>query len=183
MDTDKRAITTPSMLRRLFFAPSGQDDSGAWNWKGLLGGWMPAFCLLALVFFFSFHQLTFRGNWPSVYKYRWNLLSGWAVTIGISLVSLVLSTVIGLVFALVRRSPFLPLRNFGHLYVELVRGTPLLVQILVFFYVVADAFRVENRYVAGVLILSFFSGAYISDVIRAGLQSVGESRSEERRVG
>ena len=66
----------------------------------------------------------------------------------------------------------LPLRNFGHLYVELVRGTPLLVQILVFFYVVADAFRVENRYVAGVLILSFFSGAYISEVIRAGLQSV-----------
>lgn len=182
MDTDKRAITTPSMLKRLFFAPSGQDDSGEWNWKGLLGGWMPAFCLLALVFYFSFHQLTYRWNWPSVYKYRWNLLSGWAVTIGISLVSLLLSTLIGLVFALVRRSPFLPLRNFGHLYVELVRGTPLLVQILVFFYVVADAFRVENRYVAGVLILSFFSGAYISEVIRAGLQSVSESQLESARA-
>jgi polar amino acid transport system permease protein len=76
----------------------------------------------------------------------------------------------------------LPLRNFGHLYVELVRGTPLLVQILVFFYVVADAFRVENRYVAGVLILSFFSGAYISEVIRAGIQGVSESQLESARA-
>ena len=156
----------------MFFAPSGQDDGASRNWKGLLAGWVPALSLLALVFYFSFHQLAYQWNWPSVYNYRSNLLSGWLVTIAISLVSLLLSTLIGLVFALVRRSRLLPLRNFGHLYVELVRGTPLLVQILVFFYVVADAFRVENRYVAGVLILSFFSGAYISEVIRAGLQSV-----------
>ena len=95
MNTDKEAFSAPSLLKRLFFAPSGQDDGGTWNWKGLLGGWLPALCLLALVFYFSFHQLTYRWNWPSVYKYRWNLLSGWAVTIGISLVSLVLSTLIG----------------------------------------------------------------------------------------
>jgi polar amino acid transport system permease protein len=166
----------------MLFAPFGQDDSGAQNWKHLLAGWLPAFGLLALVFYFSFHRLAYRWNWSSVYNYRWNLLSGWLVTIGISLVSLLLSTLIGLVFALVRRSHFLPLRNFGHLYVELVRDTPLVVQILVFFYVVADAFRVENRYLAGVLILSFFSGAYISEVIRAGLQSVSESQLESARA-
>jgi polar amino acid transport system permease protein len=182
MNAPKHATSTPPLLKRMFFAPSGQDDSSGWKWQGLLAGWLPALCLVALVFYFSFHQLAYRWNWPSVYKYRWNLLSGWGVTIGISLVSLLLSTVIGLVFALVRRSPLLPLRNFGHLYVELVRGTPLLVQILVFFYVVADAFRVENRYVAGVLILSFFSGAYISEVIRAGLQSVAESQLESARA-
>jgi polar amino acid transport system permease protein len=166
----------------MLFAPSGQDDSGAQDWKVLLASWLPALGLLALVFYFSFHQLAYRWNWSSVYNYRSNLLSGWLVTIGISLVSLLLSTLIGLAFALVRRSRLLPLRNFGHLYVELVRGTPLLVQILVFFYVVADAFRVENRYVAGVLILSFFSGAYISEVIRAGLQSVSESQLESARA-
>jgi polar amino acid transport system permease protein len=175
-------MTTPPFLKRMLFAPAGPDDSGAQNWKGLLAGWLPAFGLLALVFYFSFHQLAYRWNWSSVYNYRRNLLSGWLVTIGISLVSLLLSTLIGLVFALVRRSRLLPLRNFGHLYVELVRGTPLLVQILVFFYVVADAFRVENRYVAGVLILSFFSGAYISEVIRAGIQGVSESQLESARA-
>ncbi len=143
---------------------------------------MPALLLVALVFYFSFHQLAYQWNWNSVYKYRSTLLTGWLVTIAISLVSLLLSTVLGLVSALARRSRLRPLRCLGHLYVELVRGTPLLVQILIFFYVVADAFRVENRYTAGVLILSFFSGAYISEVIRAGLESVGQSQLESARA-
>jgi polar amino acid transport system permease protein len=182
MDTDKNTTIKASLLERVFFAAADQRGDGSWSWKGLLAGWLPAFLLVALVFYFSFHQLAYRWNWPSVYKYRSNLLSGWLVTIGISLVSLLLSTLIGLLFALVRRSRLLPLRNFGHLYVELVRGTPLLVQILVFFYVVADAFGVENRYLAGVLILSFFSGAYISEVIRAGIESIGKSQLESARA-
>jgi polar amino acid transport system permease protein len=169
-------------LKRLLFEPSGQEYRGFWNWKGLLAGWVPALLLVALVFYFSFHQVAYQWNWPSVYNYRWNLLFGWLVTIAVSLVSLLLSTVIGLVFALARRSGLLLLRNFGHLYVELVRGTPLLVQILIFFYVVADAFHVENRYVAGVLILSFFSGAYIREVIRAGIESVSQSQIESARA-
>ncbi len=173
-----------SLLQRWFYEPSGpesvteDDRSGA----RLLVGWVPALLLVALVFYFSFHQLAYQWNWSSVYKYRWTLLTGWWVTIAISLVALVLSTIIGFIFALVRRSRWLPLRNFGHLYVELVRGTPLLVQILIFFYVVADAFHLENRYVAGVLILSFFSGAYISEVIRGGIESIGQSQLESARA-
>ena len=151
-------------------------------WHAFLVGWAPALLLLGLVFYFSFHQLAYQWNWGSVYSYRWNLFSGWLVTIGISLAALLLSVVIGLVFALARRSSLLALRSFAHLYVELVRGTPLLVQILIFFYVVADAFHVQNRYVAGVLILSCFSGAYISEVIRAGIESVGESQIESARA-
>lgn len=181
MDSIEHRSETP-LLKRLFFESAGQEESGFWNWRRLLAGWVPAFLLVALVFYFSFHQLAYQWNWAAVYQYRRNLLSGWLVTIGISLVSLLLSTLIGLVFALVRRSRLLPLRNFGHLYVELVRGTPLLVQILIFFYVVADSFRVENRYVAGVLILSFFSGAYISEVIRAGIESIGQSQLESARA-
>jgi polar amino acid transport system permease protein len=138
--------------------------------------------MAALVFFFAFHQLTYHWNWVSIYRYRWNLAYGWLVTVAISMVSLGLSTVIGLGFALVRRSPLLALRYFGHLYVELVRGTPLLVQILIFFYVVAAAFHVENRYLAGVLILSLFSGAYISEIIRAGIESVGQSQLESAKA-
>lgn len=175
-------MTHPPFLKRWFWAPSAEPDSDGWNWKGLLAGWLPALLLAALVFYFSFHQLAYQWNWAAVYKYRRNLISGWLVTIAISLVSLLVSTLIGLVFALVRRSPVLPLRHLGHLAVELVRGTPLLVQILVFFYVVADAFHVENRYLAGVLILSLFSGAYISEVIRAGIESVSQSQLESARA-
>src|SRR5215831_2866454 len=152
------------------------------NWRSRLAGASVAVLLVALVFYFSFHQLNYRWNWPAVYRYRWNFLSGWSVTILISLCSLVLSTLIGVLFALARRSGFLPLRYFGHLYVELVRGTPLLVQILIFFYVVADAFHVVNRYVVGVLVLSFFSGAYISEVVRAGIESVSQSQLESAKA-
>jgi polar amino acid transport system permease protein len=175
-------MTHPPFLKRWFWAPSAGPDSDGWDWKRLLAGWLPAFLLAALVFYFAFHQLAYQWNWASVYKYRRNLISGWLATIAISLVSLLLSTLIGLVFALVRRSALLPLRHLGHLVVELVRGTPLLVQILVFFYVVADAFHVENRYLAGVLILSLFSGAYISEVIRAGIESVSQSQLESARA-
>jgi polar amino acid transport system permease protein len=66
--------------------------------------------------------------------------------------------------------------------VEIIRGTPLLVQLLIFFYVVATAFGIENRYVVGVLTLSVFSGAYISEVIRAGIESVGESQRDSARA-
>jgi len=141
-----------------------------------------AVSLAALVFYFSFHQLNYHWNWAAVYRYRWNLLSGWLVTILISVLSLLLSTLIGVVFALARRSRVLPLRYFGHVYVELVRGTPLLVQILIFFYVVADAFQVTNRYVVGVLVLSFFSGAYISEVVRAGIESIGHGQLESAKA-
>jgi polar amino acid transport system permease protein len=169
-----------SSLTQLFFAPP--DSESGTSWKQWLAGWLPAIAVVAFVFYFSFHQLAYHWNWPSMYKYRRSLVSGWLVTIAISAVALVLSTIIGIVFALARRSRLLPLRNCGHLYVECVRGTPLLVQILIFFYVVADAFHVENRYVAGVLILSFFSGAYLSEVIRAGLESVGQSQIESARA-
>src|ERR1051326_7066626 len=130
---------------------------------------LAAAALVAAVFYFSFHQITYQWNWAAISKYKSNLFSGWLMTLKISTASLLVSTTIGVLFALARRSPVLPLQYFGHIYVELVRGTPLLVQILIFFYVVADAFHVRDRYVVGVLILSFFSGAYISEIFRARL--------------
>ncbi len=168
-------------LKPLLWEPA-DPRHGPVAWSARLTGAFLALVLVALVFCFAFHQLTYRWNWPSVFRYRWDLLSGWLVTIAISAASLGLSTLIGLGFALARRSRLLALRYFGNLYVEVVRGTPLLVQILIFFYVVAAAFRLENRYLAGVLILSFFSGAYISEIIRAGIESVGQSQLESARA-
>jgi polar amino acid transport system permease protein len=121
-------------------------------------------------------------RWSSVYQYRALFWQGWLTTVGISIAALVLSAVIGLLSALARRSRFLPLRYGAAIYVELVRGTPLLVQILIFFYVVADAFGVSNRYLVGVLTLAFFSGAYIAEIIRAGIESVGKSQLESARA-
>ncbi len=138
--------------------------------------------LLSALFFFSFSQLQYGWNWTAVWQYRQKFLHGWMTTLLISVAALGLSLLISVFFALARRSRLLPLRYLAILYIEGVRGTPLLVQILVFFYVVADAFGIDNRYLVGILTLAFFAGAYLSEIIRAGIESIGESQIESARA-
>jgi polar amino acid transport system permease protein len=149
--------------------------------------WKAASLLLALafiagVFTFAFATVAYKWNWPDVWVYRALFVKGWLVTLAISAVSLVTSSLIGVLFALLRRTPVLPLRYLARIYVETIRGTPLLVQILLFYYFIGTAFHMENIYVAGVLILSVFSGAYISEVIRSGIESVGQSQLDSARA-
>ena len=138
--------------------------------------------LLSALFFFSFSQLQYGWNWTAVWQYRQKFLHGWMTTLLISVAALGLSLLISVFFALARRSRLLPLRYLAMLYIEGVRGTPPLVQILVFFYVVADAFGINNRYVVGILTLAFFAGAYLSEIIRAGIESIGVSQIESARA-
>ena len=130
----------------------------------------------------SLARLTSRAGWESVAEYWPLFLKGWWLTVGLSCASLVVSTVIGCALALGKRTPWTPLRDLCRIYVELIRGTPLLVQILILYYGVFDQVGLENRFVAGVLILSGFSGAYISEIIRAGIESVGRSQLESARA-
>lgn len=166
---------------RYFVASNRPDAPPPPAWVRILNFVLVAL-FISLVFWFSFHRLAYQLRWNSIYQYRHMFLQGWLTTILISAASLVLSTLIGLFFALGRRSNFLPLGYFSRIYVEVIRGTPLLVQILIFFYVVANAFGLENRYRLGVLILSCFSGAYISEIIRAGIESVGKSQLESAKA-
>jgi polar amino acid transport system permease protein len=141
-----------------------------------------AVVFLAGIFSFAFFQLRYQWNWPQVYAYRWKFIQGWVMTVGIAAASLVVSTVIGLLLALGRRSRIIALRYLATIYVELIRGTPLLVQILISFYVIAEAVGIRDRYFVGVLALSAFSGAYISEIFRAGIESVGKSQLESARA-
>ncbi len=123
-------------------------------------------------------QSGLQWDWEAVAAY-WRLFAaGWATTLGVSLAALAVSTVIGCGVALAQRSVFLPLRTLAEAYVELVRGTPLLAQIYILFYIVAEAVHLENRMVAGILTLSIFSGAYLAEVFRAGINSIGRSQLE-----
>ncbi len=171
-----------TLLARLFVAPRNDREERPIPLPARIAGFFSAFLLVALVFAYAFHSLQYHWGWESVYAYRQKFVKGWLMTLAISAAALCLSLLIGLFFALARRSRFLPLRYFGTLYIEGIRGTPLLVQILVFFYVVADAFGVEDRYLVGVITLSLFAGAYISEIIRAGIEGVGESQLESARA-
>src|SRR3954447_15248979 len=173
-------MKTPSRAWRPLFVQAPGDPPPSVAAQAL--SWFIALLLLAAVFAFSFQQSIHAWHWDAVLRYREKLLQGWLVTIAISLVSLVLSVLIGAAVALARRSRILVLRALARLYVEGIRGTPLLVQILFFFYVVANAFSLANRYVVGTVVLSVFSGAYLSEIFRAGLESVGKSQLESARA-
>lgn len=143
--------------------------------------------LLALLLFSgataaAFLALDYDWSWQGVWKYRDLYLHGWLTTLGIAAVALPLSLLLGLVFALARRARWLPVRYFARIYVELTRGAPLLVQIYLYFYVFAQALSIGNRHVLGPLILALFAGAYISEIIRGGIESVGKSQLESARA-
>lgn len=167
--------------RRLILVPARGTDAGVPAGVRILNVVL-VLATLTLIFTFAFQQLDYHWNWSAPSRYWPKFVRGWFTTIGLSLGALVLSTVIGLAAALASRSRLLPARFLARLYVELIRGTPLLVQILIFFYVVADAFGVRDRYVVGVLSLSIFSGAYITEIIRAGIEGVGASQWEAARA-
>jgi polar amino acid transport system permease protein len=168
--------------RSRYFTASDEPGAPAPSWPVRTLNFCIALLAVSLVFSFSFWNLNYHLRWDSIYKYRLMFVQGWVTTIWVSAAALVLSTLAGCCAALAQRSAFLPLRYLSKIYVEVVRGTPLLAQILIFFYVVAPAFSVGNRYVVGVLTLAFFSGAYISEIIRAGIESVGRSQLESAKA-
>jgi polar amino acid transport system permease protein len=144
--------------------------------------WALALLLLSLVAWFAFASLRYNWNWDAVSGYANFFWRGWFTTIVVSAIALVLSTLIGVAAALARRSGFFVLRALSRIYVETIRGTPLLVQISFAFYVIASAIHLENRFVVGIGTLAIFSGAYISEIVRGGIESVGASQLDSARA-
>ena len=130
----------------------------------------------------AFSRVNYAWNWAGVWEYRQKLLQGFGVTVALSLASLVVSTLIGMLAAMLLGSKNVFLEAVGRVYVELIRGTPLLVQLLIGFYVVASAVGLENRYVVGVLLLSLFSGAYMAEIFRGGLAAIPQTQRDSARA-
>ncbi|MDQ8185551.1 amino acid ABC transporter permease [Pelagicoccus sp. SDUM812002] len=162
-------------MRALLFLDTENESTGISSLAKAVS-FALAFSFLCLLAMAAFASLEYDWNWSAVYRYKTKFIDGWLVTIQVSSVSLVVACLIGGLSALAARSPFLPLRYLSKIYIEGTRGTPLLVQILLIFYVFADAAHLDNRYVVGVLVLSLFSGAYVSEIFRAGIESVGSSQ-------
>lgn len=158
-----------------------EPGPAARRWSGPLNLLLAAAASAALITW-ALRVSVPHWDWAAVWEYRALFISGWLMTLAISASALVVSTLLGAAVAFLRRTRFLPARELAHLYVEVVRGTPLLVILLVGFYGVANAVGLHDRYVAGTLILSVFSAAYISEIIRGGIESVGASQIESARA-
>jgi polar amino acid transport system permease protein len=128
--------------------------------------------------------------WQSLLTPSPRFLSGLALTIIISVVAMALALVLGLVIALMGRSRFLPFKIFASGYVWIIRGTPLLVQLVIIYtgFAAAGLFRFGDADIVGVLIkgavqaaivgLMLNESAYISEIVRSGLESVDRGQNE-----
>ncbi len=108
------------------------------------------------------------------------LMVGLWTTMWISAVASVLALVLGLFTGLCRVSNNLTLRGLATIYVEFIRGTPLLVQIFIAYFFIGTVFDL-NRNVAGVGALGIFAGAYVAEIVRAGIQSIPRGQMEAAR--
>lgn len=108
------------------------------------------------------------------------LMVGLWTTLWISAVASVLALFIGLGTGLCRISHNPALRGLAAIYVEFIRGTPLLVQIFIAYFFVGTVFNL-NRNVAGIGALAIFAGAYVAEIVRAGIQSIPKGQMEAAR--
>jgi len=102
------------------------------------------------------------------------------VTVEISFISLIFAVLLGLVFGLMRVSKNQVARNLSLTYVELIRGTPLLVQIFIVYFFIGTVLDFD-RFTAGVVALSVFTGAYVAEIVRAGIQAIPTGQMEAAR--
>jgi polar amino acid transport system permease protein len=106
---------------------------------------------------------------------------GVLITLEICFISIICASILALLAALGRLSRIAPVYALSTFYVSLIRGTPLLLQIFFFFFAlpqIMPIFAQVSGLASGVIALSLNYGAYMSEIFRAGIQSVGKGQRE-----
>jgi polar amino acid transport system permease protein len=145
------------------------------------------FSLLATILFQSLGQ---QWDWSKPWQYRETLFKGWVTTLVLSLGALVGSLMVGLLLMLGQRSPLAAVKWTCRLFLEFVRDTPLLVQLLVGYFVLfapllsrnLNSIGWDDKLVIGVILLSLFEGAYLGEIFRGGVDSIPRTQWEAARA-
>lgn len=126
-------------------------------------------------------------NFSFLGKYYPYYLSGAGTTVTISLITVLFGTIVGLVFALLKISENKFLRFISSAYIEIVRGTPVLLQVMICYYGLTNVIKFPEVYIMGMdvsrlipgaIALSLNSGAYVAEIIRGGIVAVDKGQSE-----
>jgi His/Glu/Gln/Arg/opine family amino acid ABC transporter permease subunit len=128
-------------------------------------------------------MMTYRFRWDVVWGNAGFLLSGLELTLMISAMTLAISIVLGLVIAVMQMSGSRILRWIAIAVGEVVRNTPILVQLLWVYYVLPIVFDIEISAISACVIgLSLYASAFIAEAYRAGIQAVPRGHSEAAQV-
>ena len=145
-----------------------------------------ALLLLALLYAFSGAGFTVAGlqfatislDWSFIRSHWFFIFNGVWLTILLSVLSIILATAMSLLGALGRLSKFAPTYALATFYISLIRGTPLLLQVVFFFLALPQLGIRLSGLAAGVLALGLNYGAYMTEIMRAGIQSVDAGQRE-----
>ena len=122
-----------------------------------------------------------RLNSTFVVDGRWQwFVSGLGYTLLISLFSVLLGLVIGILMALMRLSKSKILRAVSGIYIDIIRGTPTMVQLLIINFVIFANVHID-KWVVGFIAFGINSGAYIAEIVRGGILSVNIGQTEAGR--
>lgn len=128
-------------------------------------------------------------NFSLVSQYSGFLLRGAGLTIVMALGSIILGCLLGTVLGLMRVSSSKPLSLFSGAYLQIFRGTPMLLQIMFIFFAIPQIYNMVTGSffnwkpeIAGIIALGMNSGAYIAEIIRAGIQGVDIGQTEASRA-
>ena len=135
-------------------------------------------------------MLSQRG-FEAAFKYMDMFLEGLVCTVSLSAMTVLFGFMLALVLALMRMAKFKPLNWVAATYVEIFRATPLLVQLFIVYHVLLAGLDLPTwkifgfirfeRFIPGVIALSLNSGAYLSEIIRSGIQSIDGGQTEAAR--
>ncbi|GIO07760.1 hypothetical protein J31TS6_37880 [Brevibacillus reuszeri] len=112
------------------------------------------------------------------------LLQGLENTIKVAFLSLLFATILGLFFGLLRVSKRKSLQMIAKVYVSIIRGTPLYVQVIFFYFGLFPLVfgRATDAVSAGIFVLSLNAGAYLVEIFRAGIESIDKGQMEAGRA-
>ena len=127
----------------------------------------------------------FIPNMIKIWGKYWQvfLLTGLKNTLLLTIISVSLGTVLGTLVAMAKMSKFKPLRALISVYVEVLRGTPILLQLYIFYFVLPNVlpFLKLSQFMWVSIALCVNSSAYVSEVIRSGIQAVDKGQMEAAR--
>ena len=159
------------------------------RWKKALW-WAGSLTAVGLIAFGIVYLVKFeRGQefvdefltWKIFKETFWYVFTGLRITVTVALVSEVFILVAGLLVALVRISRVKLFRGLAAVYIDVIRGIPLLLQIFIVYYGVAILGLKMNIFWAGVLALTICYAAYEAEIFRAGIESIHQGQMEAAR--
>lgn len=108
------------------------------------------------------------------------LLSGIGVTVKVSLLAIVIGILIGMLIAMCNLSKKKVLRLIGGIYTDVIRGTPSVTQLMIIYFVIFASVQLDKWIIAAIA-FGINSGAYVSEIIRAGILSIDKGQTEAGR--